>query len=294
MKKSSLITLLCLVLLLCASTLVLTACGKCKHKDNLQWQISEATHEQHCKSCNQVVVQQAPHTWQEGKCSVCDKLQTEGIVYSLSEDGTYAIVAGYNRSISNVVIASTYQGVKVTRIGYRAFEDCTSIKSVIIPSSVTTIENNAFRDCTKLTSVTLGNSVLTIGFAAFGGCTSLTNITIPNSVTYIGEWAFSNTNLASVVIPNSVTHIGEWAFYECFDLTSVTIPDSVTIIDNYVFYKCKGLKTIVIPDSVTTIGERVFYNCTNLTIYCEAASKPSGWDGAWNESECPVIWGYKA
>jgi len=28
-----------------------------------------------------------------------------------------------------------------------------------------------------------------------------------------------------------------------------------------------------------------------LTIYCEATSKPSGWDRDWNYSECPVVWG---
>ena len=48
--------------------------------------------------------------------------------------------------------------------------------------------------------------------------------------------------------------------------------------------------SIYIPNSVTTIEYRAFYNCSNLTIYCEASSRPSGWDSSWNSSNLPVVW----
>ena len=50
------------------------------------------------------------------------------------------------------------------------------------------------------------------------------------------------------------------------------------------------MTSVYIPDSVTTIGESAFYGCSNLTIYCEASSKPSGWDYWWNSSDRPVVW----
>ena len=129
---------------------------------------------------------------------------------------------------------------------------------------------------------------------AFAYCTSLKSVTIPNSVTSIGDDAFySCTCLTSVTIGNSVTSIGEEAFCFCSSLTSVTIPDSVTSIGNWAFSACTSLTSVTIPDSVTSIGDWAFYYCTSLTIYCEAESKPSGWDSKWNPSDRPVVWGYK-
>ena len=56
-------------------------------------------------------------------------------------------------------------------------------------------------------------------------------------------------------------------------------------------------QNIVIPSvfhglPVTSIGDSAFKYCRSLTIYCEATSKPSGWNGYWNYSDCPVVWGY--
>ena len=48
--------------------------------------------------------------------------------------------------------------------------------------------------------------------------------------------------------------------------------------------------SIYIPNSVTTIGSHAFRDCSNLTIYCEASSKPSGWGSDWNYYNRPVVW----
>ena len=165
----------------------------------------------------------------------------------------------------------------------------------VIPDSVTSINDFAFTECFSLTSVTMPDSVTSIGVYAFYNCSSLTSITIGDSVTRICDWAFANcSSLASLEIPDSVTYIGEYAFYGCSSLTSIEIPDSVTSIGYRAFAYCTSLTSIVIPDSVTSIGESAFYECTSLTIYCEAESKPSGWDSSWNYSSRPVVWGYSS
>ena len=119
-------------------------------------------------------------------------------------------------------------------------------------------------------------------------------VIIPNDVTAIGEFAFCGCKgLTNVTIGDSVTSIGNSAFSRCSGLRSIEIPNSVTTIGNYAFYDCTGLTSVTIGDSVTTIGVEAFYGCTSLTIYCEAKSKPSGWDVYWNSSNCPVVWGHK-
>ena len=59
------------------------------------------------------------------------------------------------------------------------------VKSAVIADGVTSIGYKAFDDCTSLTSVTIPDSVTSIGDSAFSGCTSLTSVTIPDSVTSI-------------------------------------------------------------------------------------------------------------
>ena len=87
--------------------------------------------------------------------------------------------------------------------------------------------------------------------------------------------------------------IGSYAFSDCIILTSVTIPNSVTSIGNSAFAWCYSLESVTIPNSVISIGDYAFEGCTSLTIYCEAASKPTGWDSDWNYYNCPVVWDYK-
>ena len=200
---------------------------------------------------------------------------------------------------SNINIKKTVIKRGVTSIGARAFEDCTSLTSITIPSSVTIISDYAFYRCTSLTSITIPSSVTIIGDGAFEDCTSLTSITIPSSVMNIGDYAFYRcTSLTSIMIPSSVTNIGDYAFggctsltsitsimipssvkiigvgafEDCTSLTSITIPSSVTIIGSGAFEGCTSLTSITIPSSVTGIGNYAFYSCTSLTdVYYEGS-----------------------
>ena len=163
-------------------------------------------------------------------------------------------------------IPASIEGYPVTSIGNKAFQSCTSLTSVNIPSSVTSIGYRTFYDCKSLTSVNIPYSVTSIGDEAFWGCTSLTSVNIPSSISYIEESAFCNcTSLTSVNIPSSVTSIGYRAFAGCTSLTSVNIPSSVTSIGDYVFSRCTSLTSVSIPSSVTSIGDYVFSHCTSLT-----------------------------
>lgn len=94
-------------------------------------------------------------------------------------------------------------------------------------------------------------------------------------------------------IPSTIMIIGNSAFSNCPNLTSIIIPKGVTSIGGYAFSDCHNLTKVTIPKSVTIIWAMAFIDSPKLTIYCEASSKPLGWDCDWNCDNRPVIWGYK-
>lgn len=146
---------------------------------------------------------------------------SEGLTYTLSEDGNSYIVSGIGTCTdTDIIIPSTYNGKPVTSIGEGALKQRYSLTSVVIPDSVTTIGEDAIKDCTILTRVVIGNSVTSIGESAFQNCPKLIDINIPDTVTSIGNYAFSGcSSLTRIVISANVTFIDYYAFNNCTNLT---------------------------------------------------------------------------
>ena len=227
----------------------------------------------------------------------CTSLTSITIPNSVTSIGDYAFSSCILLTSINVASENLhYQSIN----GNLYSEDGTTLyvycpgqtaSSFVVPNAVTSIGKAAFAACNSLTSITIPNSVTSIGDNAFNSCTSLPSITIPSSVTSIGETAFySCTSLTSITIPNSVTVISNQTFENCTLLTSVTIPNSVTSIGDNAFHSCTSLPSITIPSSVTLMGDSAFLSCTSLTINCQAASQPTGWNSNWNPDGRPVNW----
>ena len=188
-------------------------------------------------------------------------------------------------------LTSTILGSSVKIIGREAFSYCENLTSINIPASVTTIGEGAFEECTSLTSVVIPGGVTTISERAFSDCSSLTSVIIGDGVKTIGYAAFAYCySLTTVDISNSVTSIEGSAFAYCYRLTNVVIPESVTSIGNYAFSNCYHLTSILLHDGVTSMGMYVFNGCSDLVIYCEAESQPSGWHSNWDSANF-VVWG---
>lgn len=133
-----------------------------------------------------------------------------------------------------------------TSIADKAFYECRSLSSIIIPKTIKSIGARAFEGCYALKIVTIPESVTSIDFCAFYGCSGLTSITIPKGVTRIEASTFCDcSELTSIIIPEGVTRIEQDAFFYCSRLTTITIPESVSTIGGFVFGGCSGLKTVV-------------------------------------------------
>ena len=135
------------------------------------------------------------------------------------------------------------------------------MSNFIFTSTTTTCTITGIKDKT-VTEIKIPDYVTNIGSSAFSGCNAIETATIPASaIGYIPK-----TNLKTVVITGG------------------------TSIEGSAFSGCSSLTSITIPNSVTSIGERAFSGCSLLTVYCEAESKPGGWNSNWNYSNCPVVW----
>lgn len=167
-------------------------------------------------------------------------------------------------------------GNSVTYIGVQAFDNCSSLTEVTIPSLVTYIDDTAFRGCKSLSSVYIPDSVTYISAYAFMSCDSLTMVVIPCST---GKWAFFGCeNLNEVTIGESVRTIGEYAFANCNNLKTLNFnSNNCTYFGSFyqpVFHNCTKISTLNIGENVTNIPQYAFKDCVGLTSVTSYAISP--------------------
>ena len=194
----------------------------------------------------------------------------DGIAWTYETDSNGNAVnvkpSDINSITGDVTIPSELDGHSVINMGDYAFQNCSGLTGITMPSSITSIAYGLFRGCSALKNITIQGQITIIGGSAFSKCSSLTGITIPSSVTSIGDSAFYNcSSLTSIAIPNKVTGIGMNTFCGCSKLANVIIGDGVTYISNWAFIDCSELKSINLPKSLESISTSAFAGCKNLT-----------------------------
>ena len=258
-----------------------------------------------CKNCDSIKEKKEHSIDDSGYCTECMEylISSEGIVYEISEDGTYAIVVGYNGESERIAIEEEYEGLPVREVGNSAFYNCDVIKSINIPNSVKTIGRSAFSQCEGLETVIFEeNSQLEIiDDSAFAYADYLSEIELPESLTSIGNNAFDKTSIREIVIPKNVVSIGIRAFSDCQfleyinvadentvyesqygvlftkgktsllqdpagndDVSYYNVPYGTTSIDVSAFYSCYKLVRVYLPQTVKTIESNAFAYCENM------------------------------
>lgn len=179
----------------------------------------------------------------------------------------------------------------ITEIPENAFSNCTSLKTVKLPSTVTKIADDAFADCKKLEEIQgLSNCKISeIGKDAFAGCYNLktfdissatitslpdticsnmyalTSIHLPKTLTSIGTSALEGCKKLEEITGISdckLTSIGANAFASCSALKEVDLSkSSFTALPTSAFAKDTALTSVKLPDSLTEIGEKAFVGC---------------------------------
>ena len=184
-----------------------------------------------------------------------------------SGDITELVIHGNTKAImkASIAVCKSLEKITVPFIGCGNPDDSfasifgnsskvpSSLKTVVVTGG-TTVCDNAFQGCSNITSITLPSTLTQIGSYAFSGCNGLTEIKIPASVTSIGAYAFQNCkNLTSVTFEagSVLTSIGNSAFNSCKALQSIEIPASVSEIGNTAFFLCSKLTDVYYGGSET-------------------------------------------
>ena len=247
--------------------------------------------------------------------------EVDGIRYKLPsiESNEVYVFSGGDYQGEIVIPASVvYEGKEysVTAVGYQAFKECTELTSVVISEGVTTLSGCAFQGCTNLKSISIPSTLVDGNFtyefyayewesskfaAAFYNCTGLENIVIadnhptlesrgnaiirkdsldlilgckstviPEDVKCIAPYAFYRTTTKAMRIPDNVVRIGECAFGYCDSLTTIYIGSGATEFTchtrghrdglgnqiRHIFSQSENLHTIVVAEDNPLIDSR--------------------------------------
>lgn len=189
------------------------------------------------------------------------------------------LTIGYNSGFKETTLdlsAKVNDGYEIVIIKDQAFNNCSSLKSITLPSTITHIESNAFY-----------------------GCSNLNSINIPTSVTEIGNAAFGKTGFISIDLSqNLITKINSSTFTRCSKLTKITLPASVNNIGSSAFTNCSALtKIICLSSTQPNIANGAFDNVESRIVYAPNGTQDS-WDASkWGASEIvydypPSLWIY--
>lgn len=180
----------------------------------------------------------------------------------------------------------------VTRLYQYAFNKCSNLEVITLPTTITYIEYNTFGECSNLTTVNLSNvsgldgavffrcskldniqlSALTsIGTQCFEDCSSLTNVVLPSVITSLPTRCFSGCTNLNLTTTTPVNSIGERALNRS-GVTQLDLSSVVTFGGS----SCEGSKitSVDIGEYCTSIADAAFYDCKQLQYVIIRATTP--------------------
>ncbi len=231
---------------------------------------------------------------------------TEGLVYTLSDDGTYYICSrnGVGSTATDIVIASSVDGIPVKEIGFEAFRYHTDITSVKIPSSVETIASYAFQNCTNkaFTDLVIPYGVKIIGSNAFNLCSYLKNLTLSSSIVSIGKKAFAYTStydftvnyLGTVAQWNKIDLGDDWGtpslgYVQCTDGKAFTGATITFTIDGTTYEAKYGMTwDDWVADTTLNTGGYVRNVLSGVEVAARMTSSTGGYGIAYEDAFVPI------
>ena len=224
------------------------------------------------------VVAKAPTDQEEGlreqQCTVCHEVVASEILQKLISGKSGENVTWCLDPNSGLLTVSGTGAMKADYIPWIEYRSV--ITAVEVGEGVETLCSGAFEKCSELSRVQLPSTLKAIPYCAFNECTALTRITLPENVTEIGKYAFFGCSaLEQIDLPEHLTELRYCSFAYCKAMKNFTVPAQVTVIDSSVFHT-DALDTLTFLGNAPALAEAAFKNLTATVRY------PAG-NETWND-----------
>ncbi|MBO5110790.1 MAG: leucine-rich repeat protein [Clostridia bacterium] len=242
---------------------------------------------------DEIALEAKGHQFVDGVCECGRMNSTEGLVFTLNEDGKSYTLTGVAEGFDKTsIVVDLYNNLPVTAISGGAattIEILDGTKSGVIGASVTeitlgkdvaSVDPKAFVACDNLAAIHVleGNATYTVvGNSLMNGSTLvLGTVNSEINATTIATDAFAGrSGMGVLAIPASVTEIQEGAFYGCSNLFMIIVEEENTvyksaenclieIATNTVILGCAGSGHddggvhYIVPNGVEAIGPYAF------------------------------------
>ncbi|MBR7072261.1 MAG: leucine-rich repeat domain-containing protein [Eubacterium sp.] len=193
-------------------------------------------------------------------------------MYSGETDHPLVIPASYQgKAITTIVPPAFYNSeivdvqmpVSMKKICTGAF-DSSWITVVRFNEGLETIETRAFNNCSSLTEVSIPSTLSSLGDGAFSNCSGIVKVGVAEGNEY-----YCSDGSAIYDIDKTVLLL----YAVKSSAQEYVLPSTVTTIESYVFYSASSLKTLYLPETLSKIGDYAFYKADKLTDIYFAGSE---------------------
>lgn len=202
------------------------------------------------------------------------------------------LVQGYNGNSSEVTIPSFWNGNYVDAVDSHCFAYNNTITKVTIQPGISRLEYRAFENCPNLVEIDNKSCITSIGDACFSDCFNLKTADVLQYIEVINSYVFYGCHsLEKITLAENVKQISYGAFDQCYSIEHITLSENIEYIDNYAFAACQNLTYVYIPSSVQNVASAAFENSLKANIFTDATEAKPNWEFLNNQNTGAIYFG---
>lgn len=178
-------------------------------------------------------------------------------------------------------------GSNCSRLNRSCFDLYAGLESMSIPTTLTSFDSNGngtiWQNCVSLKALVIPSGTTKITGYSINSCTNIKYISLPKTLTTSCNLIDAATNrmLRKLAYPSAATTPDRPA-YGCTSLTHFAAPGTYTTVQSNYLRDCPLVKRVTIPATVTSVQTFALYPCINMEEIHFLSTTPPSLAGASN------------